>query len=76
VPRFTILPTDPSGAAVDVIAADAAAVLHRVNRLDISSADVLRENSYAFSVAVAEGGFWTIFRRSAGAPAAVCVAVS
>jgi hypothetical protein len=70
VPRFTIIPTNPAVAAVDVIAGDAAAVLHRVDRLGISSADVLRNDSYAFSLAATEGGFWTIFQRAASTRAA------
>lgn len=62
MPRFTIVRTDHS-ARTELMADNADAVLHTINRLRYDDADVFRDGVYAFSVQIGEGGFWTIYHR-------------
>lgn len=63
MPRFTILPCDPSYASTEVTAIDASAVLNMVDRLHCGEADVLQDGAYSFSVRLSANGLWSIFQR-------------
>lgn len=63
MPRFTILPTDPSYASAEITALDAGAVLNIVGRLECHEADVLQDGKYSFSVRLSQNGLWSIFQR-------------
>jgi hypothetical protein len=64
MPRFQIYPTDQAHASIEVIAANAGAVLHHVERLNFGEADVFADEVYAFSVRLGDNGLWTIFQRA------------
>ena len=63
MPRFTIIPSDPTCAPQELVARDAGSVLHRVQHFDCHEADVLRDGDYCFSVRLENGGMWAIFQR-------------
>ena len=67
MPRFQILPIDQSYSSAEVVALDAASVLHMVQRLDCGEADVMRDGAYCFSVRLQEKGLWCIFQRDGAA---------
>jgi hypothetical protein len=64
---FTIVPVDPSNSDAELTAIDGEAVLEIVGRLDCKEADILQDDSYAFSVRMSDNGVWSIFRRRTGA---------
>lgn len=63
MPRFKILPVDPSCSPMELVAPNPAGVLPVVHRLECHEADVLREGEYCFSVRHGDNGFWSIFQR-------------
>lgn len=66
MPRFKILPTDPSFSSAEVTALDAGVVLNVVGQLRCQEADVQKEGAYAFSVRLGDNGVWSIFQRESG----------
>lgn len=63
MPRFTILPIDPSRPPAELIAADGSAVLNALCRLDCGEANVLMDGRYLQSVRLDANGVWHIFQR-------------
>ncbi|TCM13982.1 hypothetical protein EDF56_1157 [Novosphingobium sp. PhB165] len=64
MPRYTVVPVNPVDLGAEIISGDAGVVLGLVHRLGCGEVDVLRNNSYLFSVELNEHGFWSIFSRS------------
>lgn len=60
--RFTIQPIDAAQIAFELECSDPASVLHAISTSDFHEARVLREGDYLFSVRLADGGFWTVFK--------------
>ena len=61
--RFRIVPTSSNFPPAEVIASDAAAVLHIIERMNCKEAHVDRDGAYAFSVRLDNNGVWTIYQR-------------
>jgi len=63
MPRFKILPVDPSFSATEINAVDGGSVLSVVTQLNCKEADVLQDDLYTFSVRIDRNGLWSIFQR-------------
>ena len=63
MPRFVIIPADPSDSQT-VICADAAGVLPFVERLGCRAADIELDGVHVFSIRLADCGLWSINRGS------------
>jgi hypothetical protein len=61
--RFEIRPINPQFVPVEIIAHDAATVLHLVHRMGCGEADIARDGAYAFSVRLEGDGYWCISQR-------------
>jgi hypothetical protein len=71
--RFKIRPINPDIAAVEIIAHDAATVLHLIHRMGCGEADIDRDGTYAFSARLEGDGYWCI---SQGSPVTPLVAAA
>jgi hypothetical protein len=63
MPRFQILPTDPSLPMTEFVAADAVEVLIVVQRLSGKNADIWCDDTYAYSLRLDDNGLWHVFQR-------------
>lgn len=63
MPRFTVLPIDPTYSTIKFTARDAGGVLNVVSQMGCPEADVLKDGRYAFSVRLDGNGVWAIFQR-------------
>lgn len=61
--RFVIIPLSPDFPPTELIAHDAAGVLHLVERMGCKAADVERDGAHAFSVSLSDSGMWSISPR-------------
>jgi hypothetical protein len=62
MPRFQIYPTDRSF-STELVAPDAAEVLHIVHRLRLEEAEVDCDGLYSFSLRLCDDGLWCISQR-------------
>lgn len=62
---FKILPTDRSFAPVEIEASNPARVLATVQESAFKEADVLQDNTYAFSLRLDANGIWSVFQHEA-----------
>jgi len=61
--RFRIRPVSPSFLETEIIAHDAAPVLHLIERMNCREAHIDRDGDYAFSVRLGDNGVWLVFQR-------------
>jgi hypothetical protein len=59
--RFHIRPTNRDFPVADILAHDAAAVLHIIEQMNCKEADVFKNGTYAFTVSL-DKAIWTISR--------------
>jgi hypothetical protein len=63
MPRFTVLPIDPSYSTIKFSARDAGKVLPIFGQLGCREADIHQEGRYAFTVRLDANGVWAIYQR-------------
>ena len=61
--RFRIHPISPSFPETEIIAHDAAPVLHLIERMNCKEAHIDRDGDYAFSARLGDNGLWLIYHR-------------